>query len=440
MDQDQNNLNQNNFNVQGNNEMSNNQQLQNNQSLNNIPNQNVNVNQTTFNGQQQVNTNYQQPIDQSNIYGSTSQSMNNFEKRNASQSFNGKSSKKIKLSLIVVLIVVIATIVIGVLLFSNINDNTNNSFSNENTNNENNNVFFTIDDVEIRFPCTLKEIIEKTGYGISMINGDYRNINLGIKGDTFRNQSNIVCLAKEDKWFEVRLAENKDLRMIDEQVIGFENINDDEHFPKIKLMNKWGVGDSVAVDEVKSIINTEKPIVDSGSILLYSDETFDYFSVKWEEDNNIISEIGYRVVANYDNYTVPTYKQNNSLDNVQITLDGNKLDLPVDLNSYGTNTELYIDKHISRYDLDNGMTYAFDLTHQTSSTMLFNGWEMDSNLYYDDIVKTFGEPFSIWEYDLTGKTFTNEEKDICVVYVTENAYLCIITRNNGLSFLSFSKL
>lgn len=438
MDQDQNNLNQNNFNVQGNNEIPNNQPLQNNQSLNNIPNQNVNVNQTTFNGQQLVNTNYQQPKSQTNIQQPTPQPVNNsFENGNANNhSFNSKLPKKMNLGLIIgIVTALVVTVIGGVLLISNMNDNTNNNTSNGNSNSENNNVFFTIDDVEIRFPCTLKEIIEKTGYGISMINDDYRNINLGIKGD-----SNIVCLAKEDKWFEVRLAENKDLRIIDEQVIGFENINDDEHFPKIKLMNKWGVGDSVAVDEVKSIINAEKPIVDNGSILLYSDETFDYFSVKWKEDNNIISEIGYRVVANYDNYKVPTYKQNNSLDNVQITLDGNKLDLPVDLNSYGTNTKLYIDKHISRHDLDNGMTYAFDLTHRTSSTMLFNGWEMGSKLSYDDIVKTFGEPFSIWEYDLTGKTFLNEEKDLCVVYVTENAYLCIITRNNELSFLSFSKL
>lgn len=125
MNQEQNNLNQNNFNTQGNNGVPNNQPLQN--------NQNVNVNQATFNNQQQVNTNYQQPINQMNIQEPNPQLMNSFENGNTNQSFNSKPPKKMNLGLIVGIIVAVAVIIIvGIFIFSK----TNGSSSNQNAENK----------------------------------------------------------------------------------------------------------------------------------------------------------------------------------------------------------------------------------------------------------------------------------------------------------------
>ncbi len=122
MNQDLNNLNNNDFNTQNSNE------IPNNQGLNNSFKQNVNVNQTTFNSQPQVNANYQQPIN-NNL---------NFE--------NSKKNNK----LFIIIPIIILLIIVGIILFfvfrqnkassnnnstTNVNENINNNDSNSNQNN-----------------------------------------------------------------------------------------------------------------------------------------------------------------------------------------------------------------------------------------------------------------------------------------------------------------
>ena len=118
MNQEQNNLNTNNFNIQGSNGISNNQPL-NNQSFN----QGMGFNQQPIDSQLQPLPNYNQPI----IQNPTSQPMNNFESVNVSnQSFNNRPPKKMNLGLIigivVILLLVIFIIIIGNKFFINNND------------------------------------------------------------------------------------------------------------------------------------------------------------------------------------------------------------------------------------------------------------------------------------------------------------------------------
>ena len=170
MNQDLNNLNQNNFNTQVNTGTPNSLPLQDNQS--------VNVNQTTFNSQQQVNTNEQQPINQMNMQ----QPMNSFENG------SGKPPKKMNFGLIIGIIAVVAVIGIGVVFGSKLlsnNKNSNNSTennvsennNNENTinNNENNEIGtstwgLTFNGKSIDFPCLLKDL---TNIGISLTSNEY---------------------------------------------------------------------------------------------------------------------------------------------------------------------------------------------------------------------------------------------------------------------------
>ncbi len=129
MNQDSNNLNQNDLNTQGSNG------IPNNQDLNNTFNQNVNVNQPTFSSQPQVDIDYQQPTNQTNVQEPVPQPMNSSLNGNAShESFNSKPLKKMNLGLILGIIAVVA-IGIGVVLGSKLlssggNNDSNNSSTN----------------------------------------------------------------------------------------------------------------------------------------------------------------------------------------------------------------------------------------------------------------------------------------------------------------------
>ena len=94
-------------------------QEQNNQGSSNAFNQNLNVSQSTFNSQQQVNTDYQQITNQMNMQQPTPQPMNSFESENSSQNFNSKPPKKRNLGLIVGIALVVIAVIIGIFVFAN---------------------------------------------------------------------------------------------------------------------------------------------------------------------------------------------------------------------------------------------------------------------------------------------------------------------------------
>ncbi len=130
MNQEQNNLNPNNLNTQSTNEIPNNPLLQDNQSLNNTFNQDVN--QTTWNSQPQVNTNYQQTTNQENIQEPTPQPTNTLENGKASQNFNSKPPKKMNLGFMIGIVVAVAVIGVGAVLGSKLFLNTDRNNSTEN--------------------------------------------------------------------------------------------------------------------------------------------------------------------------------------------------------------------------------------------------------------------------------------------------------------------
>lgn len=157
MNQEQNNFNQNNSNMQGNNGIPNNQplgnfnsgtninqpvfdnqQIQNNVNFNNGFNQGVqqdiNINQSTFNSQSI--SSYQQSINQTNMQETVQQPLNNAFESGNGNSFNSKSTKKMKLGLIIGIIAAVVVVGVGIVfaikLFSN-------SIKNSSGNNLNNN-------------------------------------------------------------------------------------------------------------------------------------------------------------------------------------------------------------------------------------------------------------------------------------------------------------
>lgn len=151
MNQEQNNLNQNNFNIQGNNGIPNNQPLQSNQDFNPTFNQsvvpNTNVNQPTFNPQPTVEP-MQQPVQpqqmpsyqQPSMQEPTLQPVNPVESGNTSnQNFNSKPPKKMNLGLIIGIVAAVAVVgaVIAIFIFSS-KDGNKSGIGNNNSNSQKN--------------------------------------------------------------------------------------------------------------------------------------------------------------------------------------------------------------------------------------------------------------------------------------------------------------
>ena len=173
MNQEQNNFNQNDFNTPGNNG------IPNNQDLNNTFSQNIGVNQTQFDSQQQVNTNYQQATNQMNIQQPT----NLFEDGNTNQNFNVKPPKKKNIGLIIGIVLGCCTIIVAliILLGGNKSKNIDSNKENESSKIEEsdkvdknyiaewNDFTVYVQGVEFSFPMTFSEFenkISKTSYKI----------------------------------------------------------------------------------------------------------------------------------------------------------------------------------------------------------------------------------------------------------------------------------
>lgn len=115
MNQDQNNFNQNNYNTQNNNIMPNNQPL-NNQNIG--MQQNLNVNQTTFNTQQTPPHNYQNQMTQTNTQEQTKPPINTIVGENTVNNKPPKKNHELLIIGIIVSVILVITIMIAIFIIN----------------------------------------------------------------------------------------------------------------------------------------------------------------------------------------------------------------------------------------------------------------------------------------------------------------------------------
>lgn len=158
MNQEQNNLNQNNFNIQGNNGIPNNQLIQNNQSFN----QEINVNQ-----QSQMTSKLTQPLTQDII----PQSINTFENGNNVDNKNLNSKLSMKISLVLIIGIVFTIVIVGVgIFFSNklfSNSNNKNNPVIDNNNSTKTDIIYYDKSRDLKDVYTFKEAVKKFAFLVS---------------------------------------------------------------------------------------------------------------------------------------------------------------------------------------------------------------------------------------------------------------------------------
>ena len=269
MNQDPNNLNQNDLNTQGSNG------IPNNQDLNNTVNQNVNVNQPTFSSQPQVDTNDQQPMNQTNVQEPyqqpmnqiqpTPQPMNSFGNENTNQSLNSKPPKKMNLGLIVGIIAVVAVVGIGIFgnkLFLNNVDSNNSSENNIGGNNDseivNTRWKIQIQGKEYKLPFNLKTLTDQGFYytGDNWENAKFDGFTqaFGLNKEELYNGIPSAGINKYIASFELYLIQKENKSRTDENIVvaGFSIGNVSTDFFSIN-----NIGCNSTVDEVVNALGID---------------------------------------------------------------------------------------------------------------------------------------------------------------------------------------
>lgn len=356
--------------------------------------------------------------------------------------------KLIGIVFVVLILFISVFVIINKKLFNSDKNNINRNSSVSN----NKKIQVTIDGNRIEFPCSLKDILTKTDYGISIgIGNDYEsnNVRYGVLGESngpFQNtldSTHKIILSKGNEYFTVITAEHKGIRIIDQQVIGFEVApNNIDHISSsnvdIKLLGKYGINSSASSKEVneaiKSAIGVE-PFINGTNSLTYMDKKIvDYFNIEWNDDK--INNIYLRFNSDYSNYKIPKYDSNNVVDNLTFSFANKQnIKFPTDLSSLGNKTNIYVDYKISTDQMKNNLTYAFDADYQASIT-INNTWVTGKPVSYDTIISKLGIPISEtrhkdsrWSGDIIGLT-----------YITDDTFFWLLIRGGTLSYVSYSNI